>query len=60
MQLSATILDDILKKSSSEQEIVEQIIANIDSMQKDIHTRAFRGELGTNDESAIELLRRIL
>ena len=60
LQLSATILDDILKKSSSEQEIVEQIIANIDSMQKDIHTRAFRGELGTNDESAIELLRRIL
>ncbi len=34
-----------------------------DSMQKDIHTRAFRGELGTNepnDESAIELLRSIL
>lgn len=58
-----SILDDILEKDSSEKEIAEQVITKIDSMKKAILARAFRGELGTNDpndESAIELLRRIL
>lgn len=58
-----SMLDGILEKDSSEKEIAEQVITKIDSMKKAILARAFRGELGTNDpndESAIELLRRIL
>nr|MBQ4454217.1 restriction endonuclease subunit S [Clostridia bacterium] len=58
-----SMLDGILGKDSSEKEIAEQVISNIESLKKAILTRAFRGELGTNDpndESAIELLKRVL
>ena len=44
-------------------EAAEQVIDQIDAMKKSILARAFRGELGTNnpnDESAVELLKRVL
>ena len=41
----------------------ESVLDQIDTMKKAILTRAFRGELGTNDpgdESAVELVKRAL
>ena len=57
------ILDEYLSQEHEANEIAKTIIDQIDIMKKSILARAFRGELGTNDpndESAIELLRRIL
>ena len=56
------ILDNIFEKEQQAKELAN-IIEKIDLMKKAILTRAFRGELGTNDpeeESAVELLREIL
>ena len=57
------ILDEYLSQEHEANEIAKTIIDQIDIMKKSILARAFRGELGTNDpndESAIELLKRIL
>ena len=56
-------LDRLLPVERQAKESAEQVIAQIDTMKKSILSRAFRGELGTNDpsdESAEELLKRIL
>lgn len=56
-------LKSLLSKEQQAKEISEQIIEQIEVMKKAILARAFRGELGTNDpndESAIELLKRVL
>ena len=57
------ILDGVFDKEIEAKETAEQVIDQIDSMKKSILARAFRGELGTNDpndESAVELLKRVL
>ena len=59
----ANILDTLFEKEQQAKETAEQVIDQIETMKKSILSRAFRGELGTNDpadESAEELLRRIL
>ena len=58
-----SILDQLFEKEQQAKEAAEQVIDHIDSMKKSILSRAFRGELGTNDpndESAIELLKKVL
>lgn len=58
-----SILDQLFEKELQAKEAAEQVIDQIDIMKKSILSRAFRGELGTNDpkdESAMELLKRIL
>lgn len=55
------ILDDIFAKEQQAKEAAETVMKQIDLTQKSILTRAFRGELGTNDpneESSIALLKR--
>lgn len=57
------MLDSIIEKEYQSKQIAETVIDQIDTMKKAILSRAFRGELGTNDpgdESAIELLKEIL
>lgn len=57
------LLNVLLEKEERTKEIAEQTISTINIARKSILARALRGELGTNDpndESAIELLRRIL
>lgn len=57
------ILKELLEKEKQAKEAAEQVIDQIDAMKKSILARAFRGELGTNapnDESAVELLKRVL
>ena len=57
------ILDDFLAKEAAVKEAAETTLATIDTMKQSILSRAFRGELGTNDpndEPAQELLKRIL
>lgn len=57
------ILKKLLEKEKQVKEDTEQVIDQIDAMKKSILARAFRGELGTNDpndESAVELLKRVL
>ena len=59
----ARILEEMLNKEQQAKEAAEKVIDQIDTMKKSILSRAFRGELGTNDptdESAIGLLKRIL
>ena len=56
------ILDDLLSKEAAVKEAAETTIATIDNMKQSILSRAFRGELGTNDpndEPAEELLKRV-
>ena len=56
------ILDNLLKKEQRARELCD-IIEQLDLMKKTILARAFRGELGTNDqaeESAVELLKEQL
>ena len=56
------ILDSIFEKETKAKECAN-VIEQIDLMKKAILARAFRGELGTNDESdesAVELLKGIL
>lgn len=57
------ILNNILEKEEQAKKVAEQVIDQIDAIKKSILSRAFRGELGTNDptdESTEELLKRIL
>ena len=57
------ILDGSFVKEQQSQEAAEAVLDQIDLMKKSILTRAFRGELGTNDpseESAMELLKEII
>ena len=57
------ILDGSFVKEQQSQEAAEAVLDQIDLMKKSILTRAFRGELGTNDpseESAMELLKRTI
>ncbi len=58
-----SIIKTILDNDMNAKDNALQVIDHIDSMKKSILSRAFRGELGTNDpkdESAIELLKAIL
>lgn len=58
-----SILDQLFEKEQQIKENAECSLEHIEFIKKSILARAFRGELGTNypnDESAIELLRRIL
>lgn len=57
------ILDKIFMKELKIREISKAVLDQISTMKKAILSRAFRGELGTNDpteESAMELLKTIL
>ena len=58
-----TIIREIVDKEKKAREIAEEVIGNIDRLKKTILSKAFRGELGTNnldEESAIDLLKEIL
>lgn len=58
-----SILSNLFEKEQQAKEAAEQVIDQIDTTKKSILSRAFRGELGTNDpndESAVELLKRML
>ena len=58
-----SIIKALIAKEVSAIASAEAIIDQIDTMKKAILTRAFRGELGTNDpneESAVELLKKVL
>lgn len=55
------ILYEFLRKERQANEATERVVKQIDLIKKSILTRAFRGELGTNDpreESSVELLKR--
>lgn len=57
------ILDDLLAKEQQAKEAAEGVLEQIDLIKKAILTRAFRGELGTNDpseESAQELIKNFI
>lgn len=57
------IIDKIMAKEQQAKEIAESVLEQIDTMKKAILTRAFCGELGTNDpaeESAVEMMKKIL
>lgn len=57
------LIDDLLARERSAQQVTEQALASIDLMKKSILARAFRGELGTNkasEASALELLKQVL
>lgn len=57
-----TILDRIMTKEQQAKEAAEAVLSQIDTMKKAILTRAFRGELGSNDpveEWAGEMLKHI-
>lgn len=57
------ILDELLEKENRVENICENIFTQIDLLKKSILSRAFRGELGTNnpdEKSPIELLKMIL
>ncbi len=59
----SSILNELFNNEQQAKETAERVIDQIDTMKKAILARAFRGELGTNDpndESAVELLKRIL
>lgn len=56
-------LESLLAKEQQAEEAAEAVLDQIDIIKKSILSRAFRGELGTNDpseESAVELLKQVL
>ncbi|MCP1160412.1 restriction endonuclease subunit S [Bacillus infantis] len=56
-------VERLLSKLQSEQELMPILIDNLNSIKDSILSKAFRGELGTNDsneESAIELLKEVI
>ena len=58
----ARILDELFDKEQRAKVAAESVLEQIDTIKKSILSRAFRGELGTNDpseESAVELLKQI-
>ena len=62
-QIIVKLLDRLFDAEIQAKESAEQVIDQIDTTEKSILARAFRGELGTNDpddESAEKLLRRVL
>ncbi|UDW03767.1 restriction endonuclease subunit S (plasmid) [Bacillus cereus] len=57
------LLKKCLSNEKDEQEMLKVAMNNLDSIKQSILSKAFRGELGTNDpseENAIELLKEIL
>lgn len=57
------ILDSLFSREQLAKEAAEAVLEKIDLLKKSILSRAFRGELGTNDpteESALELLKQVL
>lgn len=59
----AKIIDSLFAKEYRTKEIAGGVLEQIDTIKKSILSRAFRGELGTNDpseESAVELLKQVL
>lgn len=57
------ILKRLLESERQAKETAEAVLEQIDTIKKSILSRAFRGELGTNDpteESAVELLKKII
>lgn len=57
------ILDNFFAKEKQAKQVAESVLTQIDYIKKSILSRAFRGELGTNDpaeESAEELLKTVL
>jgi len=57
------VLDSIIAKEQQVKASAEAVLEQIDLIKKSILSRAFRGELGTNDpteESAVELLKSII
>jgi type I restriction enzyme S subunit len=57
------IIENYFNKESLIEEALENVINQIDLMKKSILSKAFRGELGTNnqeEENSIELLRSII
>ncbi len=57
------MLDKFIEKEQQAKQSAESILTQIDTMKKAILSRAFRGELGTNEpaeESAVELLKTVL
>lgn len=57
------IIDGLLDKEQQAKELAENALSKVDLIKKTILSRAFRGELGTNnpaDEPAVELLKRVL
>lgn len=57
------ILNNLLTKEQQAKEMAEAVLEQIDTLKKVILTRAFRGQLGTNDpteESTVELLKEIM
>ena len=61
--LIVKMIDNLLYREKKAAEIAEKVLAHFDTIKKSILAQAFCGELGTNDsndESAAELLKRIL
>ena len=57
------IIREFVDKEKKAREIADEVIGNIDNLKKSILSKAFRGELGTNnqkEENSIELLKKIL
>ena len=57
-----SVIQKLLSKEQQAKEAAEAVLDQIDLMKKSILSRAFRGELGTNDpneESAVELLKKV-
>lgn len=56
-------IESMLDKEAAAYEAAEEVIENIEMVKKSILAKAFRGELGTTDESeesSIKLLKHIL
>ena len=61
-QVIVEILDSFFEKERQAKESVELVLDLVDTMKKTVLSRAFRGELGTNDpteENAMNLLKYI-
>lgn len=57
------IINEMMEKEQQAKETAEAVLDQIDLMKKSILARAFRGELGTNDQSegsAVEVLKKAL
>ena len=57
------ILDNLLKKNNETKQIAKSVLHKISLLQKSILAKAFRGELGTNNQkekSSMELLKKII
>ncbi len=57
------ILDSLLEKENEAKDLIDSLEEQLDLMEKSILSKAFRGELGSNnpeDEPAIELLKKVL